>query len=80
MQLHIPDDADEEEAAAIVAVIRRLTAEAEAEAKAANGDPITPRDRWQFAGRIESLQGRRVRVPREAPHDEWSAAGRTDRF
>ena len=78
MQLNIPDDADEEEAAAIVAVVRRLTAEAEA--KAAGGDPITPRDRWQFAGRIESLQGRRVRVPREAPHDEWSAAGRTDRF
>jgi hypothetical protein len=77
MQLRIPDDADDEEAAAIAAVIRRLTAEAETETDDGSG---RQRDRWRFAGRVEALQNRRVRVPREAPRDEWSAAGRTGRF
>ena len=80
MRLQIPDDADSEEAAAIAAVVRRLAAQAQAEAEADAGFPDSPRDRWGFAGRIESLQNRRVRPPTDAPADAWSAAGRTDRF
>ncbi len=78
MRLHIPDDADSEEAAAIAAVVRRLTAEAAANAE--DDDTDRSRNRWQFAGRIESLQNRRHRPPLAAPPDAWSAAGRTDRF
>ncbi|MCQ4332719.1 acc operon protein [Natronomonas sp. F2-12] len=78
MQVRIPDDADSDEAAAIVAVVRRLAAQAEAEAAADGAD--RPRDRWGFTGRIEALQNRRVRAPSDAPADAWSAAGRTDRF
>ncbi|MFO7927519.1 MAG: acc operon protein [Halobacteriota archaeon] len=78
MQLDIPDDADEAEAAAITAVFRTLAAEAEA--AASQGSTDFSRDDWRFAGRIEALQSRRVRVPIDAPRDEWAAAGRTDRF
>ena len=78
MKIEIPDEADESEAAAITAVFRTLAAEAEA--KEAQADGNTTRDRWTFAGRIEALQRCRVRVPQDAPQDEWAAAGRTDRF
>jgi len=36
--------------------------------------------RFQFAGRIAGLTGCARRVPRDAPTDEWTAAGRADRF
>jgi hypothetical protein len=36
--------------------------------------------RFQFAGRIAGLTGCARRVPRGAPTDEWTAAGRADRF
>ena len=78
MRLHVSDDADPEEAAAIAAVVRNLVAEAQA--RAVPDGSASPRDQWRFTGRVESLQSRRVRAPRGAPRDEWSAAGRTDRF
>lgn len=78
MRLDIPDDADADEAAAITAVVRMLLAEAETEA-ACDGESTSP-DSWRLAGRIAALQTRRVRVPRDAPRDEWTAAGRTKRF
>ncbi len=78
MRLHIPDDADSEEAAAIAAVVRNLLAEAQA--READEDAESPRDQWSFTGRVESLQSRRVRAPKGTPRDDWSAAGRTDRF
>ncbi len=78
MQLHLPEDADTDEAAAIAAVIRNLLAEAQAGSTEEGSEE--PRDQWRFAGRVESLQSRRVRAPRGAPRDDWSAAGRTDRF
>ncbi len=78
MKLQIPDDADSEEAAAIAAVVRRLIANAEA--NAADEESRQQLDQWRFAGRIEALQSRHVRPPRGVPRDEWSAAGRTDRF
>lgn len=78
MELEIPDDADEAEAAAIVAAFRTLAAEAEANAGAGGAAPS--RNKWTFAGRVDGLQSRRPRVPTDAPRDDWSAAGRTERF
>ncbi|RAW44435.1 acc operon protein [Halorubrum sp. 48-1-W] len=78
--LSIPDDADDAEAAAIaVAVAAHLR---DREAAAAADDEATGwhGDRWGFAGRLESVRGRRARVPETAPADPWTAAGRLDRF
>ena len=77
-------DASDEEAAAIVAVIRaQLDAETAARESAdddeANHDDWQGR-RWSFKGRVESLQQRDVRVPEGAPDDPWTASGRTERF
>jgi len=80
MNVEIPDSADESEAAAIAAVFETLAAERAAAAAAAASDRPEELDRWRFTARIEGLQSRRVRAPVGAPADEWSAAGRTDRF
>ena len=79
LEIEIPDDADESEAAAITAVLRTLAAEVEAQA-AAEQSVEPSRDPWGFTGRVEGLQSRRVRAPTDAPADDWSTAGRTDRF
>ncbi|WP_178918339.1 acc operon protein [Natronomonas gomsonensis] len=77
MRLNVPDDADEDEAAAIAAVIR-------AHVNADGDDDEETTDwndrRWRFSGRVDSLQGRRIRTPAGAPDDAWSAAGRTERM
>jgi hypothetical protein len=78
MRFEIPDDADEEEAAAIAAVVRAHIAAMEA--ATTEEQPDWQGERWTFKSRIESLQRRRVRVPAGAPRDAWSAAGRTERF
>ncbi|WP_058366882.1 hypothetical protein [Haloparvum sedimenti] len=82
--LAIPDDADEGEAAAIVAAVAAHLRDREAAAAAAAAAEGTEEtwdgDRWTFAGRLESTSRRTVRVPRDAPRDAWSAAGRADRF
>ena len=80
--LSIPDDAGDEEAAAIAAAVGAHLRDVEraATAAAADADPSWQGKRWAFAGRIEASQGRSVRVPENAPTDAWSAAGRTDRF
>jgi len=82
VSLELPDDADDEEAAAIAAAIgAHLHDHALAVAAAAAGGEETWDDkRWAFAGRMRAQQHRTVRVPREAPTDAWSAAGRTERF
>ena len=77
--MDLPDDADNEEAAAIAAAVR-------AHVSADDDDEETASDRgweglrWRFRGRVDALQRRRVRVPTEAPRDAWTAAGRTDRL
>ena len=74
----IPDDTSSDEAAAIAAVLggyltdRKRAAAADEEVETWDGK------RWAFAGRVKSLQNRRVRIPRDAPTNEWSASGRTD--
>ncbi len=76
--LDVPDSASEAEAAAIAAALcSHLRAQ---EAEADDEAPTWDGERWTFAGRIETTQGRRVRVPDGAPTDRWAAAGRTDRF
>lgn len=77
-------DASDEEAAAIVAVLRaQLDAEAAAR-ESADSDDADQDDwqgrRWAFKGRMQSLQHRADRVPKNAPEDPWSVSGRTDRF
>ena len=79
-ELDIPADADRAEAAAIASAIgahltdRELAAERPAEEDSWQGG------QWAFAGKVESTGGCTIRVPRSAPTDGWTAAGRTDRF
>lgn len=78
-RVSVPADATTEEAAAIVAAISaHLRDEAAAEDEAS--EVTWHGERWSFAGRIDRLQNRQVRVPDGAPTDAWTAAGRTDRF
>jgi hypothetical protein len=82
-ELDVPDDPTDEEAAAIAAAIGTHLRDRRRAAAAAAADSTTEDwdgSRWQFAGRIEALQRRSVDVPRSAPTDGWTAAGRTDRF
>ncbi|MDQ2048941.1 hypothetical protein RBH26_00415 [Natronolimnohabitans sp. A-GB9] len=82
VELVIPDDASDEEAAAIAAAVgAHLHDHALAvAAAAAESEETWDEKRWSFAGRVRAQQHRNVRVPRDAPIDQWSAAGRTDRF
>ncbi|RKD97705.1 hypothetical protein [Halopiger aswanensis] len=82
VELDIPETADEEEAAAIAAAVgAHLHDHALAVAAAAASEEETWDDkRWAFSGRLRAQQHRYARVPREAPTNAWSAAGRTDRF
>ncbi|ELZ49088.1 hypothetical protein C465_08958 [Halorubrum distributum JCM 9100] len=80
--LSIPDDARDDEAAAIAAAVAAHLRDGElaAAAAASDGDEGREEDRWALAGRIDRLHRRRVRVPADAPADPWTAAGRSDRF
>ncbi|SDM42399.1 hypothetical protein SAMN04487949_1608 [Halogranum gelatinilyticum] len=81
--ISLPDDADPEEAAAIVAALGAHIRDQQAAAAAAAGDEeeTWQGEKWTFAGRIEGLQGRSLqRVPDGAPTDSWTAASRADRF
>ncbi|MCU4971583.1 hypothetical protein OB955_02355 [Halobacteria archaeon AArc-m2/3/4] len=82
LALEIPDDASAEEAAAIaVAVGAHLRDRELAAAAAASEDEGTWEGRrWAFAGRMRAQQRRSTRVPKNAPTNAWTAAGRTDRF
>jgi hypothetical protein len=78
MRVDLPDDADSAEAAAIVAALRAHVAAGEADAD--DEGPAWAGEKWTFAGRVEGLQHRRVRVPTHASRDAWTAAGRTELF
>lgn len=73
----VPEDADEAEAAAIVAAVSAYLGGTD---EADEAPPTWEGKRWAFAGRMDALQRREVRVPRSAPTDAWTAAGRTDRL
>ena len=80
--LSIPDDARDDEAAAIAAAVAAHLRDGElaAAAAASDGEEGREEDRWGLADRIDRLHRRRVRVPADAPADPWTAAGRSDRF
>lgn len=82
VDISIPEDASDEEAAAIAAAVQSHLAALAAAAAADDGDDAEAWDgkKWTFAGRVEALGGRSVRVPDGAPTDAWSAAGRRERF
>lgn len=82
VDITIPENATDEEAAAIAAAIgAHLRAQEAAAAAAAEDEEATwDGERWSFAGRLRGLQGRAGRVPKSAPRDAWAASGRTDRF
>ncbi|PSP81476.1 hypothetical protein BRC81_00510 [Halobacteriales archaeon QS_1_68_20] len=84
VDVDLPPDADSDEAAAIAAAIgahlRDRAGAAAAAAAAAAEEETWEGKKWAYAGRVESIQGRRVRVPNEVPTDGWTAAARTDRF
>jgi hypothetical protein len=75
----IPDDASSDEAAAIAASLGSYLHDRE-RAAAADETETWDGKRWAFAGKTEAIQGKRVRVPNDVPTDEWTAAGRMDRF
>jgi hypothetical protein len=83
-RLTLPDDADEAEAAAIAAAVSAHIRDQEAAAAAAAGEASAEESwqgrQWAFAGRVESLQARTVRVRDGTPTDAWSAAGRSERL
>ncbi|WP_232702465.1 acc operon protein [Halobacterium wangiae] len=79
-EVAIPDDASDEEAAAIAAAVSAHLAALEAAAAEGDEAATWTGRKWSFAGRIEALDGGPVRVPDGAPTDAWSAAGRRDRF
>ena len=82
-RLDIPDDAADDEAAAIAVAVAAHLRDREAAAAAAassDADAGWTGKRWAFAGRLESVRGRRARVPEGAPTDPWAAADRIDRF
>ncbi|WP_251330495.1 acc operon protein [Haloplanus pelagicus] len=82
MHVEIPDDATDDEAAAIAAAVGAHVRDGylAAAAAAESSDDARTTDPWTFAGRIEGLQHRSVRVPGNVPTDAWTASGRTDRF
>jgi hypothetical protein len=80
--LAVSPDASAEEAAAIAAAVGahlRDRAAASAAAEEADGEASWTGKRFRFAGRVEALSGRSVRVPLDAPTDAWTAADRADR-
>ncbi|MFC6943208.1 acc operon protein [Salinirubellus sp. GCM10025818] len=80
MEIELPEDADEDEAAAIVAALNaHVSAQLLAVADEEDGDDWNERQ-WSFAGRIGDLQHREVRVPLAAPRDPWTASGRARRM
>jgi hypothetical protein len=73
----VPQDADIEEATAIVAAV---STHLEEQRSKDEGAPSWQGDRWQFAGRIEALFQRSLQVPAGAPTYAWTASSRTDRI
>jgi len=76
--LAVTPDADPDEAAAIAAAVAAHLRDRDAAAATAGSDgdgASWPGARFRFAGRVEALSGRSVRVPLDAPSDTWTAAG-----
>ncbi|MFC7154478.1 acc operon protein [Halomarina halobia] len=80
MRIGLPEDADPDEAAAIVAALNAHLSR-QAALLAANGEEASwDGRRWSFTGRLEATRRRTRRVPEFAPTDPWTAAARAERF
>ncbi|MGM0398006.1 MAG: acc operon protein [Halobacteriota archaeon] len=79
-ELAIPDAADVEEAAAIAAAIGAHLNDRDRAAATTDETPSWHGREWAFAGKLERTTACSRRVPKTAPTDPWSAAGRSDRF
>jgi hypothetical protein len=79
-QFTIPDDAEKEEAAAIIAAVFAYLRNEELALDMETTDKSWTGKRWAFAGRLEEQKLRSGRVPLSAPVDAWTAAGRGDRY
>ena len=82
MEIDLPEDADEDETAAIAAAVNAYVAMQVAARAAAEDDGRRDWNerRWSFAGRVGGVGRRTVRVPGTAPRDPWTASGRTRRM
>lgn len=78
-QLTLPSDVTPEEAAAITVALGAHIQDRSTEAETPDTGDTWDGKRFAFAGRIEGLTGIPRRIPRGAPTDEWTAAGRLDR-
>ena len=82
-QVRVPDRASKTQVAAITAAIGAHVQDqrqAIALAQEADDEQSWDGERFAFTGRLEALTGCTVRVPRAAPTDKWTAAGRRDRY
>jgi len=79
-QLEVESASAHETAAIAAALAEYLEEREEPESESATEPETWDGKRFAFAGRIAGLTGRARRVPRGAPTDNWTAAGRTDRF
>jgi hypothetical protein len=82
-RLSIPASASPAQVAAIAAAVgAHIRDQRVATAAAADTDDEETWDgkRFAFAGRLEATTDCSGRVPRAAPTDRWTAAGRRDRF
>jgi hypothetical protein len=75
-RLHV-DAASPREAAAIAAALAEYLDEQDGDD---DRKETWDGKRFQFAGRIRGVTGVSRRVPCNAPTDDWTAAGRADRF
>lgn len=79
----LPSASTEQAAAIAVAISAHLTDQHRAAAAAGDDtpEPTWNGKEWVFAGRVQQTCRRdNLRVRAEAPTDEWTAAGRTDRM
>ena len=77
----VPDDADDEEAAAIAAAIGAYLTDRERAAASSESSESPWEDRqWSFAGKLGAVNRCTDRIPSTAPTNPWTAAGRSERF
>ena len=81
VSLSLPQTVSDAEAAAIAAAIGAHLRDRElAAARGEREEETWQGKRWAFAGKLDGCSGSTGRVPLDAPTDQWTAAGRSDRF
>lgn len=79
--LDLPDHADSDEAAAIAAAVEAyLSSLRSSDGEVATAEESWDGRKWAFAGRMDRLAQRPVRVSEDTPRDPWTASGRLDRL